>query len=121
MDMATPLAPQPAATVLTLTIPAGQSLSTAVSCGTGGTMARIYMPSAWDGELLTFLISPDGTSFYSLYRYDNIEIAFNITPNTMVLTEPYVLSSNNWIKLRSGSMSNPRKQSADRVFMISLI
>jgi len=117
-----PAAPAPLATLVTATISAGQSLSTGVDCSVGGALSRIYMPTGWDGELLTFQVSPDGVNFYDLFRANNTEVAFNITAGTVVfITENYPLVSNNWIKLRSGSRLNPRIQSADRIFTLSFI
>lgn len=120
MGEVTPLVP--AATLVPAKINAGESLSPGVSCSVGGSLARLYMPSGWDGELLTFMVSPDGVDFYDLFRADNIEVSYNITPGSVVLfTEPYLLSSNNWIKLRSGSRLNPRSQTAERNFLLSFV
>ena len=80
------------------------------------------MPTGWDGELLTFQVSPDGTNFYDLFRANNTEVAFNITAGSVVLVaETYPLAANNFIKLRSGSRLNPRIQSANRNFLLSFV
>lgn len=116
------MSPPLEAALLALTIKAGDSVSNAVSCSPGGTLHRIYMPSGWDGdELLTFLISPDGVAFYPMFWIDNSQVAYRITPGTVVFTQPITLFSNNWVRVRSGSLDTPRKQSADRIFWLSMI
>lgn len=121
MGEVAPRTPPPTPTAYMFTIPAGQSLSQAVSMAPGGNLARIYMPAGWDGDLLTFQLSRDGTTFYDMFREDNTEIAFNITPGTVVTApEPWLIMANNWIKLRSGSRDNPRKQTEDRVFCFTV-
>lgn len=86
----------------------------------GGNLARIYMPTGWDDALLTFQLSRDGTTFFDMFRADNTELSFIISPGTVVTTEPWLIMANNWIKLRSGSRDNPRKQTADRVFCMTV-
>jgi len=121
-DVTAPAAPAQQATLVTGTINAGQSLSASIACGSVGTFSWLYMPTGWDGELLTFQVSPDGTNFYDLFRANNTEVAFNITAGSVVLVaETYPLAANNFIKLRSGSRLNPRIQSANRNFLLSFV
>lgn len=122
MSDVAPYVAQPAATILTVTIAAGQSLSAAVSCGQGGTLIRIYTPMGWDSnELLTFQVSPDGTAFYNLFYPSDREVVFTITPGAVIYSKDYDFSANNWIKLRSGLSTNPRPQSAARTFQLALM
>ena len=52
-----------ALTILSLQIPAGQSLSSPLEIAHGLKIVRIGMPAGWDQAALTFLVAPDGVNF----------------------------------------------------------
>lgn len=108
--------------VVIVTIKAGQSLSAPVVCP-AGVVTRIWMPiSGWDGGLVSFQLSYDNITYYDLFNSDNKEMTYNMTVGAVVYTKPtFPVASSMWIKVRSGSKSSPRIQTADRNFKIDIV
>ena len=110
---------------LPATIPAGQSLSSAVACTSR--IAQIFMPTDdWTTAPLTFQVSLDGLDFFDLYdiqivtgSYQPFEIVVpSVTPHTAYVLPPDTGSAISWIRLRSGTRQTPVAQAADRTFQI---
>ena len=112
---------------LTLTIPAGQSLSNGVNCSKGK-VTLIEFPAAWNDANVSFQVSSDGNAWHDYYylnpgermpmglREVIVPAIANIA--TIVLTD--WASNLLWLKIRSGSADQPRIQSADRTFVLTV-
>jgi hypothetical protein len=103
------------------TIPAGQSLSSAIDC-TAGAPIMVFMPMEWTDARLTFQVSYDGTNWRDVFDRNAQEVAVNIRPGTAVrMTSEWTESAlGGWIRIRSGSRVTPMPQAADRVFMLMI-
>jgi hypothetical protein len=106
-------------------IPAGQSLSNTVDC-TGSThLVGIFLPDDWTGGApLSFQLSQENSTYHDLYHVvlpgeavNCFEVVVPRPPpgSTLKLT-PDLGRDVNWVKVRSGTASNPVAQSADREF-----
>jgi hypothetical protein len=121
-----------ALTVLTTEIPQGESLSTALLCQgasgpPGGRVVRIGMPDAWTKAPLTFLVSPDNTTYFDLHHAVQSTTAEwipyavcipTVVPNSILSLPAGTGFHVNWLKLRSGTRQAPVKQAANRIFTI---
>jgi hypothetical protein len=113
--------------VLSLTIPAGHSMSGGVDCSGSTRILRIVMPLDWDAAPLTFQTSVDGVV------YNNLHLAASVgdfttypatipvvTPGTAVTMPPDTGYGISWLRFRSGTFTAQTKQSADRTFSVVL-
>jgi hypothetical protein len=99
-------------------ISAGESLSQPLDC-TSGTGASIIMPLAWKpDEVLTFQISPDGTTYYDVMDKEGYETTVAVIPGTVVLMPVDVSQIGAFVKFRSGSRASPVPQEEQRDFMM---
>jgi hypothetical protein len=107
---------------VTATIPAGQSLSDVINLSEGAAVF-LHMPQAWTPAQLTFQISPDGVIFNNAADLTTTrEIAFNVLPGTSIrLPGEWESAATGFMKLRSGSSTNPVAQIADRTIIISAL
>jgi hypothetical protein len=97
-------------------IAAGESLSAPLDC-TSDTAASIIMPAAWSpAEVLTFQISPDGTTYYDVMDKDGYEITVVAIPATVVMMPVDVSQIGAFVKFRSGSRASPVPQEERREF-----
>ena len=115
-------------TTLPMTIPANQALSGPLQIGLLK-VVRLAAPSDWTPAALTFQISLDdaGTTWLDLHRAaesnTGLWTAFEtgiskVIPNSILLLPADVDVNVPWLKLRSGTRSQPFNQSADRTFTI---
>lgn len=102
--------------MLTVTIPAGQSLSNAVDC-IDGAMVRIRMPPDWYNAPLSFQISGDNINYFNAFHPDGNEFTMVVLPNTVVVGMRIV---SGWIKFRSGTSQRPIAQPAQRDFVVTV-
>ena len=120
-----------ALTVLTLTIPAGQALSTPLEIPVNLKIVRIGMPDAWSAAApITFQMSPNNDTYRDLYHAQQnvagpwfpyeVTVA-QVTPNSMLLLPIDNMGANiGWLKIRSGTKSQPVNQAADRTFVLGV-
>jgi|GEM_PF-5183820 len=102
------------------TIPNGASLSNAIDLG-GLRAGNLVMPAAWTANSLGFLVSHNGTDYSTLFDDTDTEVL--ITTDEIVTGRARALPLSlfylyRWLKLRSGTMTAPANQDADRVFKI---
>lgn len=107
-------------TGFTVTIPSGQSLSSAVDL-TDWILTRIDMPAAWTSAALTFQVSSDGVNFRDYYDSDGNELSIGSTVATASRAivpgfggSLYWWAGVRYLKLRSGTSAAPVNQAADR-------
>ena len=103
------------------TIAAGEALSDGIDCS-AGRVVRLTMPAGWDRAQLTFQISSDGVFYNDLVGLDGYEIAFtNVVPGSAVVVPEETGRAIGWLKLRSGTRTDPEAQSATRVFAVAIL
>lgn len=79
-------------------IAAGQTLSTALSCG-GTSPMGIFLPQNWTAGNVGFLVSKDGVNFYTLTNIDGtLYVAASNTTQFLPLP-PFLFSSVLFIKV----------------------
>jgi hypothetical protein len=98
----------------------GESLSNAVDCS-AGRIIRITCPAAWDHATVTFQISTDGNGFNDLFWSDGDEVEIQAAANRGVIIEQDNFGPGFWVKLRSGTLMQPKPQSKKREFAIALL
>jgi hypothetical protein len=116
-----------ALSVVSCTIPTGQSLSSAADASGCERICRIIMPSEWSGGAsLSFQLSTDGINYHSLFRVDPNtffphEVEAPRPPVGGCITLPPDLGEAvSFVKIRSGTSALPVVQSADREFKFVL-
>jgi hypothetical protein len=102
-------------------IQAGESLSDALDC-TGGTIVRITMPGQWTPANLTFQISSDGELFNDLVDRQGDDIMVVVVPGSALVVAQFgdFLKAVAFLKVRSGTRSNPVVQQELREFAIAI-
>ena len=100
-------------------IRAGESLSEGVDVS-GGTLLRITMPKEWEDAEITFQISTDGDAYNDLHSYQGGEISVPVTAGAAILLPPDLMRGIGFIKIRSGSSSNPEPQPEQRNFALTV-
>ena len=111
---------------LSVTIPAGQSISNGIDCSSAQRLARIIAPTDWTNAPLTFCMSPDGVVYHDLYHInpdtlDSFEVVVPRVIPLATLTVPMEMGTAlTWVKLRSGPHFAPVPQAADRTFYFLL-
>jgi hypothetical protein len=108
---------KPAVTSAQVTIPAGGSLSNSVNL-TAGSMVMLLSPSDWTPADLTFRVSQDNVTFYSLYDNTGREVVRPMGANRAVPVDSSLTASALYVQLFSGQRQNPVEQSAARVFTV---
>jgi hypothetical protein len=94
------------------TIPHNGSLSDGIDCSSGR-IVRITVPQEFTDANLTFQVSTDGNFYNDLFDDDGKEITISAEANTgIVITKPWTRAIA-FIKIRSGTRSNPVKQTRD--------
>jgi hypothetical protein len=109
------------ASVTTLTIPAGQSVSNSLDLRSDA-IIRITMPSAWTNANLTFQISDDDVRFTDLVDASGREFTLRVVPDTSVraMDDLATMVADGYIRLRSGSRNYPVIQAASRAFAVAV-
>ena len=110
------------ATTQNVTIPAGQSLSSAINATNANTgITRIIYPAAWTNNAwCTVLMSYDGATFADLYHRNGQPVILQVIPGATVLVDEQIYQQLAYFKLRSGSATHPIAQTEERVFTIVL-
>jgi hypothetical protein len=109
----------PIPSVVTATILAGESLSSAVDL-TAATPVAIYVPSTWQSAIVTFQMG-DGQFFGDLFDRMAREVSVNVEAGTVVQINPDNSLGALFLKLRSGSRSNPIVQSVQQDFKVFIV
>src|SRR5262245_34485188 len=94
----------------TVTIPAGQSLSSNSVNLSGAIAMWVRMPASTNGANLTFQASLDGTTWGDLYDGDAREMIVGFVPNAQVVLDLEVAKGAAQIKVRSGTARFPVAQ-----------
>src|SRR5262245_23635350 len=103
-------------TVITGTIPAGQSLSGSIDASAGNPVF-VVGPVDWTPANLSFQLSADGIVFGDWFTWDGKELIKPFRAGTAWIVLTDVLGTKGiHLKLRSGSRDYPIIQEADRVF-----
>jgi hypothetical protein len=114
--MADPRAKPPTVNV-SVTIPAGQTVSNSADLSAGN-MVMLLTPDDWTPANISFLVSEDNVKFRNLYDSNGMEIVKTMAPGRAINVDSSLTSGSMWIKLCSGSSTNPILQEEDRVFVI---
>lgn len=103
----------------TLTIPANQSQSNAVSIASVDVVALIA-PAGWTaGVRLTFLLSTDATNFYPLSDVSSeLYHSIPVAPGSWMPIGSSTFPKNISLKLQSGYPNAPVRQPTDQVFTL---
>lgn len=111
---------------VSVTIPAGQSVSNGADCRGSIRISRIIAPDDWTQAPVTFCMSPDDGVYHDLYHVtvpilDNYEIVVpRLVPKSVVTLPPALGASVPWLKIRSGVHAAPVNQAANRNFVVVL-
>ena len=103
---------------LTVTIPAGQSISNSVNLTLTGSVLVVLSPLAWTPANISFLVSADDVTYCDLYTAEGVEMIKSMGPHRATIVDPAVTAGAIYLKLRSGPVANPVIQTADRVFTL---
>ena len=100
------------------TIPAGQSLSSAINATDTNTgIRRLIYPAAWTNNAwCTVLMSYDGTTYNDLFHSNGQPVVLQVIPGATVLLAEDIYHQLAYFKLRSGSVLHPIPQTEERVF-----
>ncbi|WP_354163759.1 MULTISPECIES: hypothetical protein [unclassified Bradyrhizobium] len=100
-------------------IPAGATgISDILDFRAGYRLAGIIVPAAWLAAVVTFQWSPDGTTWYDMYKADGTE--YSVTPVAGKLTTIPVVDfiACRYLQLRSGTSAAPVNQTATRAITV---
>ena len=105
------------------TIKMGESLSDGVDC-TAGTIVRITVPQEYnDGDMpheMTFQVSSDGNLYEDMVDSNGEPIKVTARPKTAIVIQGYWVHAVGFLKIRSGTVSAPVKQTEDCKLAIAL-
>ena len=101
--------------VASVTIAAGQSLSTTLDLTTTQ-LTQLMSPSAWSPANVSLQLSADGVKFLDLYDVNGNEVIRAMGAARAVAIDPVLTSAATYLRLRSGPAARPVPQAADRVF-----
>src|SRR5262245_21814413 len=105
-------------TIVTATIPAGQSLSDAVDLS-AGIANFLLMPSGWTPAKLSFQVSADNINFSDLVDMQAKEIIIKPFAGTGI-KPTWIPPTVGWLRFRSGTRHAPTIQTADRIFTMAI-
>ena len=116
-----------ALTRVSLTIPAGQTMSSAVDCS-GFSILRIHIPSVWTSAPLTFQLSADGVTFRDMYHaasgpgdFASYEVSVpNPVPGSVIVMPAGAGAGIAFVRFRSGNHVTQIRQPADATFELVL-
>jgi hypothetical protein len=109
--------------ILTVTIPAGQSLSNAVDLA-GGSLLRIRMPAQWTPANITFQMSvidqPD--QYLDVWSLEGeVMIGVPANRNVALVGDVVQFAREGFLKIRSGTGVKPVPQQAARTFELVVL
>lgn len=101
----------------TFTIANGAALSNAVKLG-GTLPVGIAMPSVWTAANITLQLSLDNVTFLDVYMDDGTELVVQAAASRMLffsnVSQYFGVSTDAWVRLRSGTSGVPVNQGAAR-------
>ena len=106
--------------IVTVTIPAGQSLSSSANL-TNNKVAGILFPSQWTPANMSLQVSDDNVTFYDAYDNQGVEILRAVGPLRAVGLDPSLTETALYARLRSGPSINPVPQEAARDLKLLLV
>jgi hypothetical protein len=109
-----------AKSAISITIPAGESLSSPADLTTNSRqLAMVLAPAEWTPAMLSFQISDDGMAFYDLIDDRGDELHQAISAGSAInLPLP---AAPVFLKVRSGLSAAPVQQAADRLFKLMTV
>ena len=103
----------------TVTIPAGQSVSTPLDL-TSLAVTMVIAPAEWTLANITFPVSIDGVNFFDFAdAASGLKISRAIQPSTAVKVDQSYTRYAHHLKVRSGPRDHPIAQEADRVLTLA--
>ena len=116
----TPRAPPANFVVMTATIPAGETISSAVNID-HDQLLSVWVDD-WTTAHLTFQVSTDGITFYDLfYNIGSREVNILLTANSACILSYDWRNSICWMRARSGIRDEPVPQEADRTISFEVM
>jgi hypothetical protein len=112
-------------TMATGTIAAGTSITGPIDCS-AGVPVMLVMPPDWDYAPISFQVAIEGyVDYVDVFDSGVEQVVLEVMPGgresgTGYIIPPGVLDWAQWIKVRSGTRSDPVDQSADRTFSVVL-
>ena len=104
-------------TLVTATIPNGETISGTVDLRTIGVAVGLIMPAAWTAAAITMRVSHDGVTFVDMY--DTIgEWRTAAAADRGISLEPLQFVAWRYLQVRSGTAGTPVAQGAERVIGI---
>ena len=101
----------------TALINAGASLSAEIPLGEK-TLVGVIIPAAWDAAGLTFQATPDDVTFSEMVDGAGNAISLTVAAGQFVLIDPAKWRGVTGIKVRSGTISVPVSQTANRSIIL---
>jgi|SRR5215469_12098365 len=111
---------KPIPVTVTVTIPAGQSLSNSADLSVGS-VSYIMMPPDWTPANMSFQVSNDNINFADLYDVWGVELLRAMGAGRACMVDTSYTQAALYVKLRSGPSVNPVKQAADRTITLVLV
>ena len=98
--------------IQTVTIGAGASLSGASTLYKGYRLVGLCTASTWDAAKISFAVSNDDSTYYTLYDEDGAEVNVSnaLTGAAAVAVDPANFIAWDYIKVRSGVVGTPTNQ-----------
>lgn len=103
----------------TVTIPAGESVSTVVDL-TSGNLVLLMAPREWTPANVSFLVSIDGVEFVDLRDADGGELARALQANAAATVSPERTLGVSYLRIRSGTRERPVAQQAARILVCAI-
>lgn len=103
---------------LTATIADSAALSGAIQVGSKRILGMII--GAWTSAAITFLVSIDGVTYYSLYDKDGVEVAIPASTHNRAYALPLEILGWPYLKVRSGTAASPVNQSGGDDVVVEL-
>lgn len=80
----------------------------------------LFIPAAWTAASITFLVSPDGTTYYDMFDAAGTEYAVIVAVDRFIVLDPTAFSGIPFMKIRSGTKATPVNQGAARTIQLCL-
>jgi hypothetical protein len=108
---------KPTITSVTVTILAGQAVSSAGDVSAGN-VTMLLAPVDWTPANISFQLSEDNVTFRDLFDTDGKEVLKAMGPGRAMNVDTSYTAGSLWVKIRSGPRDNPVPQAADRAIIL---